>query len=296
MENYIKDFLSYIEYEKKYSETTVTTYRCELNLFNRYLFDKNLTVKDLTNRSIRKYLSMLLQTKLSIRTVRIRISRINVFLGYLKQKKIINTNPVFAIRLPKPPKLIPFIVTQKTVKTLVEHSQSIHSNFKEIRDNIIIQLLFQTGIRRSELVGLKLKDIDFNEKQLKVLGKRKKDRIIPFGSNLFSLLQSYILKRNEEFGKNIAEELILTLKGKPITSDGIYVIVKAYLSKMDISKNSPHALRHLFATQLHENGSDIQVIKELLGHSHISTTQIYTHVSINSMVNSYKKFFLFKNK
>jgi integrase/recombinase XerC len=212
----------------------------------------------------------------------------------LKQRQGLAINPVFGLRLPRPPRHVPIIVPRREIQALVNSGIQPETNFKEMRDNLIIQILFQTGIRRSELAHFKTKDIDFVQKQIKVFGKGSKERLIPFGDKLRVLLEQYIKIKSETFRENDISELLITMKGQKMAIDTIYVIVREMLGKLDLQKHNPHTLRHIFATQLYENGSNIQEIKELLGHINISTTEIYTHSTLTTLEKNYKKYFLYK--
>lgn len=294
MENYITQFIAFLKDELRYSKTTITAYKSEMRRFIKYLEENNIDFESINKKVVRKFLSGLVQKGLTIKTVRTKVSRINTFFRYMKQRQGLGINPCFGVRLPKPPKRLHVIVPKKEILELVKQSQNKPTQFKGSRDNLIVQILFQTGMRRAELSNLKIENIDLIHRQLKVFGKGKKERVIPFGHNLAELIKSYLEIRGN-FGKNIPE-LIISTNGKSLAPNSIYLIVRENLSQLDLAKHNPHLLRHIFATQLHENGSDIQEIQQLLGHSQISTTQIYTHTNISTMVNNYEKYFLFEKK
>ncbi len=282
----IKDFEKYILLEKRYSENTAKAYIKDIEQF--YNFAQTSTGKIITDyKIIRSWIiSLLEEQKISKKSVNRKISSLKSFYKFLLRQNKIDKNPLEKISSPKIPKKIPEFVPESDF----DHFDDFFApDFSGIRDKMIIEILYLTGIRRSELVNLKNSDIDMSNRQIKVLGKRQKQRIIPISDYLTAQILNYQKEKLKTF-KTTNTAFILTNKGKTAYDKYIYRTVEKYLNLMTtISKKSPHVLRHTFATHLLNNGADLNAIKELLGHANLSATQIYTHNTFEKLNTIYKQ-------
>jgi len=231
----------------------------------------------------------LMNHQLTPRSVNRKIATLRKYFKYLLQDGIITVNPASKINTPKVPKNLPVVVEDAKLTRMLDDGETFANDFEGLRDKLVVEMLFGTGIRLSELIGITENDINTYEGTIKVLGKRNKQRIIPLNNELRLLTTKYLeLKKCENFN-NISSRLIVTNKGADAYPKLIYVIVQKYLSYISTqSKRSPHVLRHTFATSLLNNGADLNAIKELLGHANLSATQIYTHNSVERLKSIYK--------
>jgi len=286
-----KRFLKYIEYQKKYSSHTVNSYATDLNNFYTFCFDNEFIKSDdeiiSDYKIIRKWIAFLSSQKLSSKTINRKLSTLRSFYNYLMREGLIESNPLVKISGLKTEKKLPEFVSDEKMKLLLD-SSVFNKNFEGVRSQLIIEMLYGTGIRRAELINLKVNDIDLNKKTLKVTGKRNKQRIIPFPVNLAELINKYLLLRKEI---EIDNEFLFLLKtGKQIYPNLVYRVVNKYISFISTQKKkSPHTLRHTYATSLLNNGADINAVKELLGHANLSATQIYTHNTFEKLKRTYKQ-------
>jgi len=299
---FLDKFINYIKFEKRYSPHTVSAYQSDLEQFMLYLNPKDALPPPYTNPSevthhdIRGWMVQLMDDKLVARSVNRKIATLRKYFKFLLQEGLITANPTSRIVAPKAPKHLPIVVeTEKLTHMLdggMDNSESdiFTNDFKGLRDKLVIEMLFGTGMRLAELTGVKESDIDFYEGTIKVLGKRNKERILPLNRELILLLQRYLeVKKSEDFHNN-SITLLVTDKGANIYPKLIYLIVQRYLSYISTqSKRSPHVLRHTFATSLLNKGADLNAIKELLGHANLSATQIYTHNSVERLKSIYKQ-------
>lgn len=286
----INRFLQYIQYEKNYSSHTVLSYHtdlvqfCNFHKINSEAFNPDL----ITHRQIQQWILSMLDEKKSARTISRKISSLKSFWNYLLLQNIARENPTKKIILPKTNKPLPAFYKQSEMnKFLSENIQNV--DFESIRDRLIIDLFYQTGLRVSELISLKDSSIEYTEKQLKVIGKRNKERIIPIGNRILSEIIEYQKIRNQDI--EVCEDNLFVLKsGKKMYSKAIYNIVSKKMSPVStLHKQSPHVLRHTFATTLLDSGADINAVKDLLGHSSLAATQVYTHVSFSELNKIYKQ-------
>lgn len=288
MENEKKQFINFLKNEKRRSKYTVLNFESELKAFTAYLERVGIKdFRDITTRHIRRYCSQVLIDGKEASTLKTKISRLNVFFSYLRLRHNYTKSPVFGIKPPKVKKRKPLIVVPKLVDDLADF---IPKTYLEKRDYLIVQLFVQTGIRRSELVGLQNRDIDLVEKTIKVKGKGNKERLIPIGDKLSIMMREYQILKRQMFNDNTNDSFFLTNNGEKLSVDSIYVIVRTQMSELNIPKKSPHVLRHIFASILHQNGADIQEVQELLGHASVGTTQLYIH-DHDSLKRSYLKYF-----
>ena len=285
----IKDFIKYLSYEKRYSEHTIKSYKTDIEQFCQFIVshtDKKYTED---HKIIRLWIIKLDENGNSSRTINRKISSLKTYYKYLIKENIIKLNPLEKVNSPKVNKNLPQFVSEDDIKLLFTKI-TYPDDFKGIRDQLILELLYFTGIRLSELQNLQTKDIDFNAKSIKVQGKRQKERIIPISDNLIHLINIYIKRKKELSVETDQEYLFITDKGKKIYEKLIYRTVKNYLQQVTtINKKSPHILRHTFATHLLNKGADLNAIKELLGHANLSATQVYTHNTIDKLNQIYKQ-------
>jgi len=287
----INHFKEYLQFEKKYSPHTLTSYMNDLGDFSSYLkANYNINPEEAGTKQIRNWISLLSERQLAESSINRKIASLKSFYKFLLKTHTIEKNPLAAISGLKTGKKIPLPFSESEMNLLLEDSL-FEEDLEGLRDRLIIQLFYTTGIRRAELINIKMNDIDFAKKELKVLGKRNKERLIPLLPETLSLIEQY-----EEMKKNSLQEMIdteylfLTKKGKKIYDVLVYRIINSYISKVSIKhKKSPHMLRHTFATHLLNKGADLNSIKELLGHSSLAATQIYTHAGIQELKNVYNK-------
>jgi integrase/recombinase XerC len=245
-------------------------------------------VKKTDSKLVRSWIVHLMENKLSARSVNRKITTVKSFFKYLMKELIVEKNPATYLSLPKIRKKLPNFVEENNLHHLLDDG-FFNVDFKGIRDKLIITLLYGTGIRLAELLLLKDSDIDTKMCLIKVLGKRKKERIIPYPTSINSLLEAYFNIRNTEIGFS-TERLLVTENGKPVYEKLIYRVVNSNLAKVTLlEKKSPHVLRHTYATHLLNKGADLNAVKELLGHVNLAATQIYTHTSFERLHDIYKQ-------
>lgn len=284
MKRYIEKFIRYLEIEKNYSKHTVLNYNFDLEDFSKFLGDK--TVEAVEYLLIRKYLAVLKENNLNARTVSRKLSALRSFFKFLTREGYLKANPIAGVSSPKQDKHLPLFLTEEEVKRLIEASIS-NGQEKEmfLRDTAILETFYSTGVRISELVGVNLHDVDFIGGIIKVLGKGKKERIVPVGEYAIRAIRAYLDKRKQQ-----SQVLFLNKNGRRLTDRGVRGIVDKYIRAASLNKGvSPHTLRHSFATHLLNHGADLRSVQELLGHSNLSTTQIYTHLTTERLKNVYDK-------
>lgn len=283
---YISDFLSYLEVEANYSKNTINSYENDLNKFEEYYKNKDLL--KITSKDIEKYIQTL--SDLAPTTVSHNISSLKTFYSYFLKQVRISNNPTDGIKSPKLGIHLPTYLTIDEVNKLldIEVTDAFSS-----RNKAILELMYATGLRISEVISLEFKNIDYDECIIRVMGKGSKERIVPVNDYAIKYLKEYINNYRPELVKNeINNYIFLNNHGRMLTRQGIFKMIKNYAALKNIKKTiGPHTLRHTFATHLLENGADLRVIQELLGHSDISTTQIYTHLTKEALHNEYKKYF-----
>ncbi len=286
-----KSFLKYIEYQKKYSSLTVNSYAIDLNSFysfclnNNFIDSEDEIIKDY--KIIRKWVAYLSTQNLSSKSINRKLSTLRSFYNFLQRENKIDSNPLLKITRLKTEKKLPEFISEEKMDLLLD-SSVFSDDFEGVRDYLIIEMLYGTGMRRAELINLYLKDIDLKKKYLKVTGKRNKQRIIPFPDELSELIKKYmVLRQNIQTDSDF---LFITKSGKKIYPNLVYRTVVKYISLISTQKKkSPHTLRHTYATHLLNNGADINAVKELLGHASLSATQIYTHNTFEKLNRIYKQ-------
>ncbi len=284
-------FFQYIELEKRFSPHTVLAYQNDLGQFFSFLEEQYdaMSIQNVEHTQIRSWMVQMRQDGISPRSINRKLSTLKTYYKFLLKRDFISKNPMQKVLSPKIGKRLPVFVSKESMERLFEQV-TFPFTYEGIRDRTILEILYTTGIRRSELVGLTIKSIDLVQRQLKVLGKGNKERIIPFGKQLADTFQQYLDIRSATFNANDEMSLFLTKKGTKLYSNIVYNVVKKYLSYVTtIDKRSPHVLRHSFATHLSDNGADLNAIKELLGHSSLAATQVYTHNSIDKLRKVYEQ-------
>ncbi|MXV53094.1 tyrosine-type recombinase/integrase [Pedobacter sp. HMF7647] len=295
---FIERFLQYLQYEKRVSVHTLNAYKNDLDQFSTFLEQSELLIPEVQHQHIRSWLVELLENGREAKTINRKLSALRSLYKFLLRESLIDNDPLVLVVPPKIPKKLPtFVEETKLVQLLdnkIDDPQTLEKAFTDdffgLRDKLVIEILFGTGIRLAELVNLKQTDIDYQGNVLKVLGKRNKERIVPINFSLKQLLTEYQeLKKNQSFD-NKSLTLIVTNSGYPVYPKFIYRTVNRYLEMISTQKKkSPHVLRHSFATSLLNDGADINSIKELLGHSNLAATQIYTHNSVERLKLIYKQ-------
>lgn len=289
---YFDNFLQFLEFEKRYSLNTILSYRTDLTQF--YLFfnitdDKSEqdVIKNINYKDIKEWIYSLSENKISNKSINRKISTLKKYYKFLLREEIISVSPLTKILSPKQNKKLTKFVNQDQIDKLLD--DELFSNSKnQHTDKIIISLLYGTGMRLSELINLKVNDIFINERKLKVIGKRNKERFIPLHEGLIEEIKEYIDYRKTLMPEN--DFLLLNINGKKLYAKYVYRVVNKYLSIVTtIDKKSPHVLRHTFATHILNNGAELNAVKELLGHSNLSATQIYTHNTFEKIKNIYKQ-------
>jgi len=282
----INSYLDFTESVKRYSPQTVNAYRNDLNQFREFCNSLNkFTAKDLTEKFIKKYLMHLSDNGLNTRSISRKLASVRGLMKFAFHNEIINFNPVRYIKNPRSNKKLPEITTTESVLKIYELAAEAEDEPERVK--IIFELLYGCALRVSELCDLNFGDIDIKSSTLRVKGKGSKIRIVPVGKKSVEIVEEYlnITKHNSN-----NEPLIKTKGGNRIYPRFVYRIINKYLSKVtDIKKKSPHVLRHSAATHMLDRGADLRAVKELLGHENLSTTQIYTHVSVERLKSTYKK-------
>ncbi len=285
----IQQYIKYITFEKRYSRYTVTAYRTDLFEFMSFL-KKDFELEnpsEVKSEMIRSWIVSLMDSKLSTRSVNRKLSTLRTFYRFLYSEGIVAVNPATHIKTLKQGRMLPAYVEKEKLHSLL-NAEFPRDNFFALRDHLIVELFYDTGIRLSELIGLTSGSFDFGSNLLKVLGKRNKERLIPFSDKLKREVKDYLILKEEIFGKNNSSQyIIVTNKGAKSYSKFIYRIVRNQLLGYTNNKRSPHVLRHTFATHMLNNGAGLNIIKELLGHENLSTTQIYTHTTIEQLKSIY---------
>lgn len=278
----VNQFLDYLKLERQYSAHTVTAYKKDVSDFEKFVLTKNKTLLNVDKKDVRTYLSFLLINGLDERSVNRKISTLRTFYKFLLHTFVLEVSPVEGVKALKASKKIqiPYSVNEMNA---LQMENLFANDFKGVRDELIIEFLYHTGIRKAELISLKAQNVDLYKKQIKVLGKRDKERVIPINDMLISKIKNY-LKLISDNGISLQDSFFVKMDGKSLYPKLVYNVVNYYLSFItDKSKKSPHMLRHSFATHLLQNGAEINSVKEMLGHSSLSSTQVYTHADIEQL-------------
>lgn len=285
----LEDFLCYIQYEKRYSKHTLIAYENDIRQYQTFINQSEKTILTANHKDIRLWVIDLMENEADARTVNRKISSIRSFYKFGLKEGLITENPVLKVQSPKTTKKLPVFISDQKMDVLLD-GEAFTDDFEGIRDKLVVELLFATGIRLTELLTIKNRDIFILEKTVKVLGKRNKERIIPLNESVVNLLYIYLDATAREQFTAQTDALIVTAKGEPAYPKLIYRIVTKYLARISTqTKKSPHILRHSFATSLLNKGADINAIKDLLGHANLAATQVYTHNSIDRLKSIYKQ-------
>jgi integrase/recombinase XerC len=283
------DFIKFLQFEKRYSAHTLVAYSTDLVQFIHFMNNSNgdFEFKNVTSKHVRSWIISLMEEGVSARSINRKIATLKSFYKYLMTQEIVDSSPAQLVTTPKVGKKLPSFVQKENLDQLLDLDFFGH-NFEGARDKLIVSLLYGTGVRLAELKNLQLKNVDLSGHTIKVLGKRNKERIIPYPKSIDQVLEEYFKLRNEITRKE--EFLILTSDGEQVYDKLIYRVVKKHLAMVTtITKKSPHVLRHSFATHLLNNGADLNAVKELLGHSNLSATQVYTHTTFEKLKQIYKQ-------
>ncbi len=286
----IDQFLNYLRFERNASPQTVQTYEDSLREFESYLTfrEDGLSFEAVDTDLIRDWMESLMDRGNNASTINKKLSALRSFFRYALKRKLVEKDPAHAVVGLKKPKPLPQFVREGEMDRLLDNVEW-GDDYKNVRARTLLLLLYETGLRRSELTGLDDGDIDFETSQLKVTGKRNKQRIIPFGPELAETLRKYVIVRDEQV-KGDCDALFLSDKGHRMTGQQVYEIVHRYLTgATSLKKRSPHVLRHSFATAMLNNGAGLESIRNLLGHESVSTTEIYAHTTFEQLKRVYKE-------
>ena len=286
----INQFLDYLRYERNASPQTVQTYEESLRAFESYLAfrDNSLSMDSVDTDLIRDWMESLMDKGNSASTINKNLSALRSFYRFSLKRGLVEKDPAHIVTGPKKSKPLPQFLREGEMDRLLDGLEW-DSSFNNVRARTILILFYEAGLRLSELVGLDDKDVDLDSAQLKVTGKRNKQRIVPFGAELAEELKRYLAARQETFGET-SGALFLNDKGRRMSGSQVYLIVRKYLSMVtSLKKRSPHVLGHTFATAMLNNGAGLETIKSLLGHESVSTTEIYTHTTFEQLKRIYKE-------
>jgi integrase/recombinase XerC len=286
----IQPFLDYLKFEKRYSRHTVISYETDLTSFFDYIVTQygEIPLNQLSHIYIRSWLASLKDEGLAAKSINRKISSLKSFFKYQLKAGAIKQTPMAKIVSPKNEKRLPNFVADKDIRTLFEHVE-FPDTWQGRTERLLLLLFYNTGMRLSEVIGLKDSQVNSSNHTLKILGKGNKERIVPISPEILNEIKTYEKERNNLIPER-SDLLLITEKGKPLSPRGVYSSVKKYLSLVTtIEKRSPHVLRHTFATHLTNNGADLNAVKELLGHTSLAATQVYTHNTIEKLKNIYKR-------
>ncbi|MEO6669556.1 MAG: tyrosine-type recombinase/integrase [Ferruginibacter sp.] len=290
-QQHIQSFLDYLKYQKRYSQHTIISYQTDLLNFFDYLqlqYQEN-SLENIKPAYVRSWLAETKSKGKSSKSINRHISSLRSFFKQQLKQGSIKVSPMATIISPKISKRLPQFVEKKDMDTLFDHVE-FPDDWNGHTERILIKLLYNTGMRKAELINLRENQVDGSNCALKVLGKGSKERIIPVSMELMSALQEYMTLKHNSFTEVDKTFLLVNKDGKKLEPKSVYNIVKKYLSLVTtIEKKSPHILRHTFATHLMNNGADLNAVKELLGHSSLAATQVYTHNTIEKLKDVYKK-------
>ncbi|MFA6831507.1 MAG: tyrosine-type recombinase/integrase [Bacteroidaceae bacterium] len=289
----VDTFVTYLRYERNYSEETISNYQCDLLQVEKFLLEMSnldmLVWENVQSSDINEWVAYLMDSGYMSSTVRIKLSSLRSFFKYLLRCKVILKDPMQCVVAPKKSKKLPAFLREQEVDQLLDEV-SDDTNFEAVRDQLIIQFFYMTGVRVSEMLNLIDVDVDFLRNSIRVLGKRNKERDIPFGEELFVMMKSYVKMRDGILGVSLPQRFFVRLNGEAMTYSQVLKIVRFRLSKVSsLKKRSPHVLRHTFATAMMNSGADIAAVQALLGHASLATTQIYTHTTFEELKKVYNQ-------
>ena len=286
-----ESFLKHLQFERRYSPHTLSSYKMDLDQFEVFCqsVDVDLVVDHADFRLVRSWVVSMMESGLAARTVNRKISTLKSFYKYLLRHQLVAANPMDKVLAPRQNKRLPHFVEEDKINMLLDEFE-FSPDFKGIRNRLIIEMFYITGMRLSELIRLKNADIDYNNLTVKVLGKRNKERLIPFHQSYLTVFKDYISLREQTFGIPDHDHFFVTDKGEALYEKFVYRVVSHYLRFVTtMEKRSPHVLRHTFATHMLNKGADLNAIKEILGHTSLSATQVYTHNTFEKLKTIYKQ-------
>lgn len=285
----VNQFLRYLTYEKRYSQHTLTAYEEDLNQLYIYLAD-TFEISDpsqIKHAHLRGWIVSLIESDISPRSVNRKIACLKSYFKFLQSRETLEKNPASRLKPLKTDKKLPSFVKENEMNLLLDQVE-FTDDFEGKRDKLLIELFYATGIRLAELISLKESDISFYDSSIKVLGKRNKERVIPVPDSIVKYLKEFIHMKKEKWGNHRIENLLITEEGKPLYPMLVYRVIKKYLGAVTtLSKKSPHVLRHTFATHLLNKGADLNAVKDLLGHTSLAATQVYTHNSLEKLKSAF---------
>jgi len=289
MEKELSKFLSFLKHEKNASPHTIASYRRDLNQLALFLGEKKVVLDKIDNVVLRSFLSTLYEKEMKKSTVARKLAAMRSFFQYCIRMKWLNDNPAKVVATPKQDKYLPSFLSEAEVEAFLDLPQSDRP--LDLRDRALLELLYATGLRVSELVGISLEDVSFKERLIRVMGKGKKERIVPFGRTAEDSLKYYMRARVFIFKGDIDEKaLFLNYRGERLTTRSVQRIVDKYIETSAMRRKiSPHSLRHSFASHLLSRGADLRAIQEFLGHESLATTQKYTHMDLKRLLEVYRK-------
>lgn len=284
----IDAFLEYLKYERNYSEETTTSYSVDLLQFEEFAKECELELKEVNPNTVREWIVQMMDKGYNASSINRKLSALRSFYKYLLKQGEITADPMTKISGPKKKKPLPVFVKEKEMDRLLD-DEDFGEGFKGCRDKLIIQLFYETGMRLAELVGLNDADVDFGAKVIKVTGKRNKQRLIPFGTELADAMQNYLSVRAQAI-ETLSDAFITNESGGRIERGKVQQIVRQNLSKVTtVKKRSPHVLRHTFATTMLNHQAELGAIKEILGHESLATTEVYTHTTFEELKKAYNQ-------
>ncbi len=290
-QHHLQSFLNYLKFEKRYSQHTIISYQNDLEQFFSYITTQyqaeNLT--DIETTYIRSWLAELKGNKISAKSINRKASSLKSFFKYHIRTGALATTPMWSVITPKINKRLPEFVKEKDINNMFQYLP-FPDDWKGKTDRLLLLLFYHTGMRLSEQVNLKESQVDYSKKAIKVLGKGNKERVVPVADELINEMKAYRLAKKKEIENRDETYFFVLENGKRLYAKYVYLIVKKYLSEITtLNKKSPHILRHTFATHLTNNGADLNAVKELLGHSSLASTQVYTHNNIEKLKEAHKK-------
>lgn len=286
----IEQFISYLLADKGYSNATALTYRMSLTGLWRFCrrIDEQITWANLDKDVLRRWMASDIEKGTTARTVNRKMSSVRSFYRYLLRVELVSVDPTATLKNPKIERRLPTFLNEQDMNRLFDEVE-FGEGYEAERNRLILLTFYSTGIRLSELLGLKVGSVDLSAKELKVLGKRNKHRVIPFGGELAEAFASFFATRRAEVRQDVGE-IFLRADGKVMTPAEVRAVVKKYLSCVTRQqKRSPHVLRHTYATVMLNNGADLEAVKELLGHESVATTEVYTHTTFAELKKAYEK-------